>query len=113
LSRSGKSWTEATLYSFTGGNDGNQPYDGVTLAKGALYGVTPSGGSAGGGGTVYKLTKSGGTWTETVLHSFPLPGGKDGSEPSARPILDKSGVVYGVTLYGAENNFGRVYRIVP
>jgi len=113
LSRSGKNWIEATLYSFTGGSDGNQPYDGVTLAKGALYGVTPSGGSAGGGGVVYRLTQSGGTWTETVLHSFPLPGGKDGSEPSARPIVDKSGVVYGVTLDGAENNFGRVYRIVP
>jgi uncharacterized repeat protein (TIGR03803 family) len=111
LTASGKSWTETVLYSFTGGADGNEPIDGIELHKGVLYGATASGGSA-GGGTVFTLTQSGNTWAETVLHSFPLPGGEDGSEPAAHPIVDESGAIYGTTLYGGKNGYGRAYRII-
>jgi len=112
LSPSGKEWTETLLYSFTGGNDGNQPRPGVTLYKGALYGVTESGGSAGGGGTVFKLTQSGGTWSEAVLHSFPPPGtSDDGAQPFAHPIVE-GGTIYGTTVAGGRNNKGTAYRIV-
>ncbi|HKT89566.1 MAG TPA: choice-of-anchor tandem repeat GloVer-containing protein, partial [Candidatus Sulfotelmatobacter sp.] len=59
------------LYSFTGGSDGAEPYKGVTLdAKGNLYGTAVAGGGGsceGGCGVVYKLTKSGSAWTQSVL----------------------------------------------
>jgi uncharacterized repeat protein (TIGR03803 family) len=45
-----------TLYSFTGGNDGGQPYAAPVQGKdGDFYGTTSSGG-AGGVGTVFRLT---------------------------------------------------------
>jgi uncharacterized repeat protein (TIGR03803 family) len=62
--RSQTAWTEAVLYSFTGGSDGGDPRAGlIALARareerdngGALYGTTQSGGS-GNNGTVFKVT---------------------------------------------------------
>jgi len=48
-------WTEAVLYSFTGGSDGSQPVAGVTIGKNnALYGTTEFDGAS-GYGTVYEL----------------------------------------------------------
>jgi uncharacterized repeat protein (TIGR03803 family) len=45
-----------SLYSFTGGNDGAQPYAGLVQGSdGDFYGTT-SGGGLGGGGTVFRLT---------------------------------------------------------
>jgi uncharacterized repeat protein (TIGR03803 family) len=65
----GASWTETTLYSFTGGTDGSQPSSGVIMdAAGNLYGTTPYGGSA-GNGTVFELIPSGGGWTERVIYN--------------------------------------------
>ena len=47
-------WTEAVLYSFTGGSDGYEPLAGVAAGKGgALYGTTCCGGTV--FGTVFKL----------------------------------------------------------
>jgi uncharacterized repeat protein (TIGR03803 family) len=112
MSPSGRTWTETVLYSFTGGADGNQPVDGVALHNGTLYGATASGGTAGGGGTVFKLMQNGSSWTETVLHSFPQPGGSDGSSPTAHPIVDASGAIFGTTIYGGHNDHGTAYRIV-
>ena len=44
-----------TLYSFTGGNDGANPYAGLTLGPdGNFYGTTSSGGD-GGSGAIYRL----------------------------------------------------------
>src|SRR5262249_53572037 len=68
-----------TLYSFTGGSDGANPYAGSLIfdAAGNLYGTTQQrGGSGGCGGfgcgTVFKLAPDG---TLTVLYSF--AGGSD------------------------------------
>jgi len=78
-------WTETVLYRFTGGSDGSMPA-GADLtfdAAGNIYGTTTAGGTGncqGGCGTVYKLTQSGGGWTESVLHSFITEGG-DGLRP--------------------------------
>src|SRR5215471_15789689 len=59
---------ETVLYQFTGGVDGGNPWAGVVFDQaGNLYGTTLSGGNF-GHGTVYKLSPSGGTWTETVLY---------------------------------------------
>ncbi len=85
------------LYHFTGGTDGGEPYKGVTLdAAGNLYGTAVTGGGGfceGGCGVTYKLTKSGGQWTQTVIHAF--TGGDDGSGPGSPVVLDKAGNVYG------------------
>ncbi len=60
---------------------------------------------------VYKLTKSGGTWNQTVIQAF--TGGDDGSGPGARVTVDRSGNVYGMTPTGGTNGVGTIYKIHP
>jgi uncharacterized repeat protein (TIGR03803 family) len=97
-------WTETVLYSFLGGNDGKNPYGGVTIdTKGNLYGTTVAGGSGGacsgdGCGTVFKLTHSGKVWSESVLYNF--TGGKDGAGPGGGVVFDQKGNLYGTTPDG-------------
>ena len=67
---SGSGWSEKVLYSFQGGNDGSLPLAGLVFDQlGDLYGATTDGGT-GGGGTVFKLTPSGGSWTYSLIFSF-------------------------------------------
>ena len=77
LAPSGTGWTHTVLYSFKGQADGGEPYKGVTLdAHGNLYGTAGVGGLYVGPcidtgcGVVFKLTNSGGAWSQTVIHSF-------------------------------------------
>src|SRR5437867_8742037 len=113
LSPTPTGWVHTVLYSFTSGADGGEPYKGVTLDRdGNLYGTAVAGGSGsceGGCGLVYKLTNSGGTWTQTVIHAF--TGGDDGSGPGARVTVDKSGNVYGMTPTGGAYGLGTFYKI--
>ena len=110
----GDSWVHTVLYSFTGSADGGEPYKGVTVdSAGNLYGTAVTGGSGsceGGCGVVYKLTNSGGTWTQTVIHAFT---GADGSGPGSRVALDDSGNLYGMTPTGGKYGLGTVYRLHP
>jgi uncharacterized repeat protein (TIGR03803 family) len=100
------------LYNFTGGTDGGEPYKGVTLdAQGNLYGtaVTGGGGSCEGGcGVVFKLMNSGGTWTQSVVHTFL---GSDGSGPGSPVAIDTHGNIYGTTPTGGVNGMGVVYEL--
>jgi uncharacterized repeat protein (TIGR03803 family) len=113
LSRTPTGWVHTVLYSFTGGADGGEPYKGVTIDReGNLYGTAVTGGSGsceGGCGVAYKLTKSGGTWTQTIIHAF--TGGNDGSGPGARLTVDQSGNVYGMTPIGGAYGLGTIYKI--
>src|SRR6476620_4272197 len=113
LSNVGGSWVHTVLYSFTGGRDGGEPYKGVTLdAAGNLYGTAVTGGSGsceGGCGVTYKLTKSGSTYTQSVIHAF--TGGVDGSGPGARVAVDNRGNVYGMTPTGGANGLGTIYAL--
>jgi uncharacterized repeat protein (TIGR03803 family) len=113
LSPTPTGWEHTILYSFTGGADGAEPYEGVTLdAKGNLYGTAVSGGSGsceGGCGVVYKLTNSGGTWTQTIIHAF--TGGDDGSGPGARVTVDRGGNIYGMTPTGGAYGLGTICKI--
>ena len=106
-------WVHTVLYSFTGGEDGGEPYKGVTLdAQGNLYGTAVTGGSGsceGGCGVAYKLTNSGGTWTQTVIHAF--TGGNDGSGPGARLTVDQQGNLYGMAPTGGAYAAGTIFRI--
>ena len=115
LSPVGGGWVHTVLYSFTGGADGGEPYKGVTLdAAGNLYGTAVTGGSGsceGGCGVAYKLTKSGATWTQSVIHAF--TGGDDGSGPGARVAVDNRGNVYGMTPTGGANGLGVIYALHP
>ena len=113
LSPTPNGWVHTILYSFTGGVDGGEPYKGVTIDReGNLYGTAVTGGSGsceGGCGVAYKLTNSGGNWTQTVIHAF--TGGDDGSGPGARLTVDRGGNIYGMAPTGGANGLGTIYKI--
>jgi uncharacterized repeat protein (TIGR03803 family) len=115
--RVGGGWVEKTLHSFNNnGTDGYTPLAGLIMdASGNLYGTTYLGGiygSSNAGGTVFELTPAaGGTWTETVLHSF--NNGTDGAQPEAGLILDAAGDLYGTTLQGGVYGYGTVFELTP
>jgi len=109
-------WTESVLYSFTGGTDGREPMQPVSLdAAGNIYGTTAYGGDVGGVdcsvgpwycGVIFKLAPNAdGTWTESVLYSFD---GNYGWNASG-VVLDAAGNLYGTTDYGGEC----VYELTP
>jgi len=100
------SGAENVLHRFKGGNDGSQPYAGLTNVNGVLYGTTFAGGSA-NAGTVFKITTSG---AETVLHSF--GGANDGANPIAG-LTNVNGVLYGTTSDGGAGgrHDGTVFKI--
>jgi uncharacterized repeat protein (TIGR03803 family) len=101
----GGQWTYNILYGFCaqqGCADGRTPQYGSLVfdAAGNLYGTTQGGGSQ-NYGTVFELTPSGGSWTETVLHSFcSATNCTDGEEPIGGVVLDAHGNIYGVTPGG-------------
>jgi uncharacterized repeat protein (TIGR03803 family) len=102
--RIGADGTERVLYAFTGFSDGNWPWGNLTLdAKGNLFGMTDVGGE--GSGVIFKLTQKG---KGSVLHTF--TGGKDGSQPNGF-IADKTGELFGATLYGGKAGEGVVFRL--
>jgi hypothetical protein len=124
--------TLTTIWSFTGGNDGATPVSGPLIADetGALYGTTGSGGINNpticvaisiGCGTVFKLTPPAlgqTTWTLATLWSF--TGGKDGGNPQAGLIADKTGALYGTASVGGSTpsgcggfGCGVVFRLTP
>ncbi len=105
LTPSGSSFTEKTLYSFKGGTDGGTPVGSVVMdTSGNLYGTTKLGG-ANGVGVAYKLTKSGSTFTESVIHAF--GGSGDGQYPVGNLIFDSSGNLYGTTEGGGAHGNGQ------
>ncbi len=108
-------WTLNVLYSFTGGQDGAQPYKGVTLdSHGNLYGTTVTGGNGaceGGCGVVYRLTHAHGRWSQTVIYSF--TGGNDGSGPGSPVVFDRQGDLFGTTPVGGASGVGTVYELKP
>ena len=102
-------WSENTLHQFTGMPDGHYPASEVVFdAAGSLYGTTAYGGSS-NQGAVYKLSPSGGGWTETVLYSF---GGSSGANPFSGVIFDNTGNLYGTTKTGGAS-YGTVYQLTP
>ncbi len=109
-------WSETVLHRFNGTTDGDSPRNADLLfdSAGNLYGTTIFGGGGdcqGGCGTVYKLTRSGNNWTESVIHAFSASG--DGQQPWAGVILDQAGNLYGTTAQGGTYRYGTVYELTP
>jgi uncharacterized repeat protein (TIGR03803 family) len=107
LSPAGKrSWNFTQVYSLGADvSDGQNPEAGLFRdTAGNLYGATYYGGAA-DAGTVFKLSpRSGGTWSESVLHAFRDK--PDGAYPSASLIVDAGGTVYGTTGQGGTGHCG-------
>jgi uncharacterized repeat protein (TIGR03803 family) len=96
----------ASLYSFTGGNDGAAPSDDlIQAADGNLYGTT-SGGGADFDGTIFKFTTNG---VFTLLYTF--TGGDDGSSPGAALMQAADGNLYGTTSAGGADGYGTVFKL--
>jgi len=114
------SGTLTTIYNFCsrhGCADGTAPLGLVQGTDRNLYGVTGGGGTAGGYGTVFKITMTG---TLTTLHSFDLT---DGSGPEGL-VQASDGNFYGTTNSGGFSNSncnagntagtcGTVFKITP
>jgi uncharacterized repeat protein (TIGR03803 family) len=117
--------TLTTLYSFCSQykngdcQDGDEPKAGLVQGTdGNFYGTTESGGNP-GGGTVFKITPSGGL---TVLYNFcskgrdPCP---DGEEPVAGLVEGTDGNFYGTTEEGGINGgncdigCGTIFQVTP
>jgi uncharacterized repeat protein (TIGR03803 family) len=102
-----------TLYSFEGGSsDGAAPRDAlISNTSGAVFGTTFDGG-ANGAGTLFRLMPpagQGGSWTETVLYSFPT--NSDGAYPIASLIRNSiTGTLYGTTSSGG-SGWGTVFQV--
>ena len=115
LAQTGSGWVFSSLYAFTTSEEFNQ----APLAigpDGALYGTTTNGGAA-EVGTVYKLHPPANPclhapcyWSENILYTF--TGQPDGSIPGyGAVVFDRSGNVYGTTVYGGAGDDGTVYKL--
>jgi len=123
----GGKYKETILHSFNKFNkrndDGCNPESYlVSDAAGNLYGTTNTGGGGGvsntfcdnGCGSVFKLAPNGdGTYTESVIHSFPgTKGNTDGRNPVGGMVLDSAGNLWGSTQAGGNGN-GTVFELTP
>jgi uncharacterized repeat protein (TIGR03803 family) len=103
-------WTESVIHTFTGGRWGANPYGGLVFdVMGNLYGTTAVGGVHNWGIAFKLVLNSDGKWIESVLHSF--GGGRDGRNPYAALIFDKSGNLYGTTALGGESGTGAIFKL--
>jgi len=116
--QAGGKWREKILHSFKGGaTDGGNPWGPLVFdGQGNLYGTTYYGGGGSSCefycGTVFELSPEGGTWSETILHSF---NANDGYFPLAGVILDQAGSIYGTTSEGGTvgQASGVVFELSP
>jgi uncharacterized repeat protein (TIGR03803 family) len=118
-----RAYKETVLYSFRGGDDGNQPKAGLIAdASGRLYGTTEGGGNGAGCngfgcGTVFKLTPAGSGYAESILYRF--QGGDDGMYPLASLTAEGSGALFGTTNRGGGTasrcllGCGTVFELTP
>ena len=94
-----------TLYSFSGGADGELPVGSLVQGPGGLfYGVTQNGGStcsldSRGCGSIFQIDTSGNFKT---LYAF--TGGQDGAEPEEALLQASDGDFYGTALFGGDSS---------
>ena len=98
-------WGETVLYTFQGGDDGENPSGGLVFdAQGNLYGTTSYGG-AHRDGTAFELTPAPPGWVLNTLYAFCPKIGKSGCEDGGGTgtglALSPGGDLYGVKGGGA------------
>lgn len=109
LSLSSGGWTESVLHSFSETtSDGGYPTSVVLDSKGDLYGTTTEGGTY-TRGTVFRLSPSGESWKETILHNF-AEDNEDGGH-SVSGITITGGNLFGATEYGGPYALGTIYEL--
>jgi uncharacterized repeat protein (TIGR03803 family) len=104
----GANFTVVKAFSATTSNtngDGANPYGGLLLSGGVLYGTTYNGGTN-GDGTVFSLNAS--TTNFANLHNF--TDGADGSHPYGSLILSGS-TLYGTAFGDTVTDFGTVFAV--
>ena len=109
-------WVKTTLWSFGQNNgDAHNPGYGdlVFDAAGNIYGTTEEGGTTQpacgpGCGTVFMLSRSQGSWNETLIYRF---GDGPGFHPYAGVAFDRNGNLYGTTPYGGSGELGLAYEL--
>ncbi|MBV9103029.1 MAG: hypothetical protein JO060_05515 [Candidatus Eremiobacteraeota bacterium] len=86
----------------------------ISDSNGTLYGTTQYGGSSRncGCGVVFRLTGSGPSRTETILHTF-AGAPNDGGHPVASLFRGPKGALYGTTPLGGAYKNGTVYVLSP
>jgi uncharacterized repeat protein (TIGR03803 family) len=95
------------LYSFTGGNDGANPFGSLVQASdGNLYGTTSYAGGPDHAGTIFRITTHG---ILTTLYSF--TDDNDGAYPYGGLVQANDGNLYGMASVGGADNDGTVFRI--
>src|SRR5580698_80178 len=101
----------SVLYNFcsaTNCADGEDSHGKLVFDKaGNIYGTTAAGGAY-GGGTAFELSSSSGSWTESVIYSFPF-----GVNPMAGLTFDNVGNLYGTTEGGGSFGLGTVFELTP
>jgi uncharacterized repeat protein (TIGR03803 family) len=104
------SWSEAVIHDFENLDDGATPYAGLIPGPaGVFYGAATDGGSA-GGGTVFQLTPSEGSWNFSVIESI---NGWGISGSFRNVMVDSAGTIYATTHCDGVNVAGTVYQLVP
>jgi uncharacterized repeat protein (TIGR03803 family) len=100
------SGTVTVLHSFSGGTDGTNPYAGLAVINGTLYGTTSNGGAR-NQGTIFSITPMA-SGTYTVVWNFGNP--YDGAHQQSDLIV-VNGTFYGTTVNGGANNQGTVFSL--
>jgi uncharacterized repeat protein (TIGR03803 family) len=94
------------IHSFDFTNGANPEAGLVQGTDGAFYGTTYSGGAFFGGGTVFKISADGSSFS--VLHSFDST---NGSQPRAGLVQGTGGAFYGTTYRGGASGRGTVFKV--
>jgi uncharacterized repeat protein (TIGR03803 family) len=106
----------SVIHDFSSTNDGYFPVAGLTPdSSGNLYGQTTAG-STYGGGLLFELKPSAGTWTEVAIHPWGRvnDGRPDGSLCYGTLVFDSQGNLWGTSLLGGTHGgLGTVFKFFP
>jgi uncharacterized repeat protein (TIGR03803 family) len=94
-----------SLYSFTGTNDGANPWSGlVQSSDGNFYGTTEAGGPY-SDGTVFRISSTGDFATMVAFDGY------EGSTPLGALTQGADGNLYGTTGVGGAGNYGTIFQL--